>query len=183
MPTNTPITPGKMPRPTWGAAERVSQHDAGVARVPRAGSGRSGGVALGLLLLVGLASGCGETTIDGWPEVVAVLNGRITTASGAPVPGATVNIRSFPRAPCGPLSSGVFQQTVTDSAGTVFTRMGTAPESSVVMACVAVTVVPPAGSGLRDSTVTSDRPIRFAEAKPGVVLDTLRLDISLSAAP
>jgi hypothetical protein len=124
-------------------------------------------------LLAGLllASACMEP-LDG--QFVALqVNGSVRTPEGAPVAGATLDVRARIGATC---IRDVDQGQATSSATGSFSRiLGRFGEPLDV--CVWIAVTPPAGSGLAADTLT------VTPARLDVETNTLAVDIVLTELP
>lgn len=105
----------------------------------------------------------------------AVVAGTVTDAADAPVGHVTVQGHTY-YAECGPSDAyESFSQAVTDAAGDYTVLVGTL--SPPREACLALRVLPPAGSGLRDTTLTNLHvQMRKLDATP---LDTLYVSVKL----
>jgi hypothetical protein len=129
-----------------------------------------------LAAVVFSVAGCSQSfPVRGTFDAVAI--GTVQSATGAPVAGAEVAIAIYPL-PC--TSSSTVQSGVvgaTSSTGSFAIRI----QSTSVHgdACASVVVRPRSGSGLRDTTIVGQQ-IRLQTPGTGVILDTLRVDVTLS---
>lgn len=122
-----------------------------------------------------LASACSSLVgppVDG-PFAALQVNGTVRATDGAPVVGATLDVRARVAATC---AGDVDQGHATSTAAGAFSRMlGNWGYPRDV--CVWIAVFPPAGSGLAPDTVT------MTSARLDVPADTVAIDIILTELP
>ena len=113
----------------------------------------------------------------------AVVSGRVTTATGQPVPNAEVLITAM-RDSCAGRQRWVFRAetgdpgpVLTDAAGEYRTRLRS-PESPG-LTCLTASVAPPPGTELQSDTVTGTT-VRFEDDWPRESRTTARVDIRLA---
>ena len=144
-------------------------------------SGTTAGWRIGLFLSLVLAivqtGGCKDGME--FPTSYAMLSGTVRTSSGPGVAGATIQVYTF-ASDCRDLSDAAsFAYGNTNAVGDYLLQV--ASDSPPRQVCVAIRVLPPQASGLRDTTVTD----LFVALKnrDTAVLDTLRVQIILQALP
>lgn len=117
-----------------------------------------------------------EGTASGQGLTSAVVFGRILSAAGTPVVGATVSANVHGEAancrPGGPGLTGGFPVT-SDTAGN-YRQVVTAPVAPTEL-CVSVRVVPPTGSGLSPAEASGSRVRMLPNAS--ATRDSVRVDI------
>jgi hypothetical protein len=117
-----------------------------------------------------------EGTASGQGLTSAVVYGRILSAAGTPVPGATVSANVHGQSancrPGGPGLTGGFPVT-SDSAGN-YRQVVTAPVAPTEL-CVSVRVVPPTGSGLSTAGASGSRVRVLPDTSS--VRDSVRVDV------
>lgn len=123
---------------------------------------------LGLVLC-----GCDTGPTEAWTYSESMLS-LTWLAGGKPVAGSPVDILVFRTEECGSVATVVSRYDLRlDASGHLLTRLKSVPADSIV-ACVTLTLHAPAGSGLRDTTVTREN-VLFRIPGSGVRLDTTRV--------
>lgn len=125
-------------------------------------------------LLLGLVlCGCDTGPTEGWIFSESMLS-LTWLAGGKPVARAPVHLLVFTTPDCGSISAVIGRYDLQlDASGHRLTRLSSVPADSV-LGCIRLTLQAPAGSGLRDTTLTREQ-VLFRVPGSGVRLDTTRV--------
>lgn len=119
-----------------------------------------------------LASACSQPVEP--PVVVLHVNGTVRATDGAPVAGATLDVRARLAATC---AGDLDQGPATSTEGGDFSRTLDISGTLPLDVCVWIAVFPPAGAGLAPDTVT------VTSARLDVRPSTVAIDIVLAELP
>jgi hypothetical protein len=107
----------------------------------------------------------------------AIVYGRVTTATGTPVAGARVRVEAF-RNTCEGFASGLTNVEPVTAVDGSYRDQSLSP-AAPFRACLRVTAMPPAGSGLSAQTVEGAE-VQFLDDYRGRERDSVRVDVTLS---